>query len=196
MEKKNSGQGSEHDVSEWFVLKGELRFGPFSYADMVRMLQEKVIFGFDFGWHGGLSGWKRISDIADFQESAIRNLVKDPKAKRAIFAERKHSRHPHTGDVIIHDQQNWWKGQAFEISGGGVGIEVENTTLIPGQQIYLHFKPFENFPAFNAIGEIVSKRYVEDIKSASMPLRYGVRFVSVSGTGKEKLFAILEEKSA
>ena len=43
-----------HVISEWFVLKGENRFGPFNYTDLVKMLQQKVVFPFDFIWHAGL----------------------------------------------------------------------------------------------------------------------------------------------
>jgi PilZ domain/GYF domain 2 len=195
-EDKSQGYDPEHDVSEWFVLKGENRFGPFVYSDMIRMLQEKVIFGFDFAWHGGLSGWKRLADIADFQESAIRTLAKDPKTRKAVFSQRKHQRHNHKGELIIHDQQNWWRGEASEISSGGVGVMMDNALLVPGQQVNLHFKPFEKFPTFNALGEVVSKKYVETVNNGTATLRYGVRFVSISGTGKEQLLKLLQDDAA
>ena len=35
---------------EWFVLKGKDRFGPFSYREIIRMLQEKQVFEFDYVW--------------------------------------------------------------------------------------------------------------------------------------------------
>lgn len=186
---------SEHDISEWFVMKGEQRFGPFGYSDMIRMLQEKIIFGFDFAWHGGLSGWKRVSDIADFQESAIRGLLKDRKLAREVFVARKYPRHAHKGKVIIHDQKQWWSGQVSEISAGGVGIHMDNSLAVPGQQIYLHFKPHERFPSFNATGEIVNKKYIEDVKRA-IPLNYGIRFLSVSGAGKDRLLELLKDSAA
>ncbi len=167
---------SEHEISEWYVLKGEHRFGPFGYVDLVRMLQEKVLYGFDFAWHGGLTGWKRISDIGDFQESAIRILIAERKVTRGIFVERRHPRFPHHGPLIVHDQNSWWRGQATEISAGGVGLVMENSMIVPGDQINLHFKPFEQFPSFNATGEVVNKLFSQDIKSTSVPVRYGVRF--------------------
>lgn len=186
---------SEHDISEWYVMKGDQRFGPFEYADMIRMLQEKIIFGFDYAWHSGLSGWRRVNDIADFQESAIRSLLKDKKLAKDIFLARKFPRHAHKGKVVAHDQHDWWSGQVFEISQGGVGIQMENTLVVPGQQIFMHFKPFERFPAFNATGEIVNKKYVENLKGAS-PLTYGVKFVSVSGAGKDRLMELLKDSAA
>lgn len=187
---------SEHVISEWYVLKGEHRFGPFEYVDLVRMLQEKVIYGFDYAWHGGLNDWQRISEITDFQETAIRTLLTDRKVTRGIFIERKHPRLKHSGRLIVHDQNRWWRGQALEISAGGVGLIMENSMVVPGQQLYIHFKPFDKFPAFNANGEIVNKRYSQDVKATSAPIEYGIRFLSVSGTGKDKLLELLGNVAA
>jgi PilZ domain/GYF domain 2 len=185
---------SEHDITEWYVLKGEIRFGPFDYAEVVRMLQDKIVFNFDYGWHAGLSGWKRLVDIAEFQESAIRQFSEN-RASKTVFAERKHPRHAHKGTLIIHDQQNWWHGQAFEISSGGVGVVMNNAMMVPGQKVHLHFKPHGHYPAFNAIGEIVSKKYMDNVKEREAPIQYGVRFLSVSGGDKDKLLNMLKESA-
>lgn len=179
---------------EWFVLKGEERFGPFNYGELVRMLQEKVVFSFDFAWNERLSGWKRIADIVEFQEASIRALANDKKQK-SVLVERRHARHEHTGRVIVHDQKSWWRATATQISSGGAAVTVENSMLVPGSQIVLHFKAHKNFPAFNATAEVVSKKYMENIKDTSAPVEYGVRFLSVSGTGKDELLELLKESA-
>jgi hypothetical protein len=183
------------ETAEWFILKGEYRFGPFSYPDMVRMLQQKIVFGFDFAWHAGLTGWTRMAEITDFHEDAIRTLNLEA-SMNAVFTERKHPRKSHKGKVIVHNQVTWWNGEAFEISAGGVGVTMENAMIVPGTQIYLHFKPYENFPAFNATGEVVSKKYLENVKDKSTPLQYGIRFLTVSGSGKDKLIELLKDSAA
>ena len=187
-------KSNEHDITEWYVLKGENRFGPFQYADVVRMLQEKTVFNFDYGWHSGLSGWKRLADIAEFQEAAIRQYLEESKTKD-VFSERKHPRLHHKGTLIIHDQTNWWRGEAFEISTGGVGVVMNNAMMVPGQKVFMHFKPHDKFPAFNAVGEVVSKKYIENLNKREAPIEYGVRFLSVSGTEKDKLLNILKESA-
>lgn len=184
---------SEHVISEWYVLKGEHRFGPFDYTDLLRMLQEKVIFEFDYAWHGGLTDWQRISEISDFKEQAVRTLISDRKITRGIFIERKHPRFPHHGHLLIHDQKTWWRGQAIEISAGGVGLVMSNSLVIPGQQLQLHFRSFESYPAFNAVGEIVNKRFIQNARGRNFPVQYGFKFLGLSGTGKERLLQILNE---
>ena len=182
--------------TEWFVLKGEERFGPFAYPDLVRMMQQKVVFGFDFAWHDGLSGWKRMSDIVEFQETSVRTFISDKKNVKGVITERKHERFIHTGRVIVHDQSTFWNAQAASISAGGVKITIANSMLVPGQPLHLHFKSHGKFPAFNASGEVASKKYLETIKDPNAPIEYGVRFLNVSGAGKDKLLEMLKDHAA
>lgn len=58
-------------MAEWYILKGENKFGPFSYPDVLKMLQQKVVFEFDFAWHPGLSTWVRIADLDSFKPDNI-----------------------------------------------------------------------------------------------------------------------------
>jgi hypothetical protein len=59
---------------EWYVLKGDNKFGPFSYREVLKMLQEKVAFEFDFAWHPGLSTWVRIADLDAFKPAYISQI--------------------------------------------------------------------------------------------------------------------------
>lgn len=63
-----------HLLVEWYILKGENKFGPFSYADVIKMLQNKVAFEFDFVWHSGLANWVRIADHDAFQPEQISQM--------------------------------------------------------------------------------------------------------------------------
>lgn len=166
-----------HAMDEWFVLKGENKFGPFVYEDVVKMLQQKVVFPFDFIWHGGMDGWKRVAEMAEFTEENIRKLFQSKgKQHKDVFVGRQHKRKQFTGRVIIHDNLTLWKGQGFEISKGGVGISMQNALVVPGQQVFVHFTGQGEFPAFNAVCEVVSKKFVND----SSPVQYGLRFLSLS----------------
>lgn len=163
-------------VAQWFVLKGENRFGPFPYADMVKMLQQKIVFPFDFIWHEGLPNWVRVAEIPEFTESQIRQLHERIKGKDGLFVQRQHKRQKYTGSVIVHDNRSIWRGEGFEISKGGVGVKMRNSLIVPGQELTLHFSALEDWPAFNAVCEVVSKKYVSD----ATPVEYGLRFISMS----------------
>lgn len=172
---------SAHAITEWFVLKGENRFGPFAYVDVVKMLQQKVVFPFDFVWHAGLESWKRAAEIPDFSPDSIRGLLGTAKD---AFTPRKFARRKHGARVLVHDNLSLWNGQTLEISKGGVGITMTNNMVVPGQQVTVHFGSHEGWPAFNAVCEVVSKKFVND----SSPIEYGLRFLSLSQDAQEAFF--------
>ena len=68
----------------------------------------------------------------------------------------------------------------MEVSEGGAGVVMENAMLVPGQELYLHFKPGDGVPPFNAICEVVSKEFVKDLRDRSAPIKYGLKFKSLS----------------
>ena len=166
---------------EWFVLKGENKFGPFAYADVVKMLQQGAIFEFDFIWHDGLDGWGRIAELPDFSKDRLRQLKESSMPEISeVFFRRRFRRVTYGGTILVHDNKKVWKGKAMEISEGGAGVVMENAMIVPGQELYLHFKPGDGVPPFNAICEVVSKEYVSDLRNRTAPIRYGLKFKTLS----------------
>lgn len=178
-------QPDAHSMDEWFLLKGENKFGPFAYEDVVKMLQQKVVFPFDFIWHAGMENWKRVAEMAEFTEENIRKLFNSKgKQHKDVFVGRQFKRQKFNGRVIIHDNLTLWKGEGFEISKGGVGISMKNALVVPGQQVFVHFTGHGEFPAFNAVCEVVSKKFVND----SSPVQYGLRFLSLSQEVQDEFY--------
>lgn len=161
---------------EWYVLKGENRFGPFTYLDVVKMLQQKVVFPFDLTWNAKLENWRRLIELKEFQTDTIRNLFSKSPQTKEVFASRRFPRKPFGGRVIVHDNLTIWKGEGCEISKGGVSINMSNSLVVPGQHVFVHFRQDGNWPAFNAVCEVVSKKFVND----HSPVQYGLRFLSLS----------------
>jgi hypothetical protein len=166
---------------EWFVLKGENKFGPYSYVDVIKMLQQGVIFEFDFAWYQGLDGWKRIAEMSAFSKPNMKMLKETvlPEVSEAFFR-RRYKRVQYGGTVLVHDNKSVWRGVGLEISEGGAGLMMENSMCVPGQQLYLHFKPGDGVPPFNAICEVVSKGFTGDVKNPKASIKYGVKFKTVS----------------
>lgn len=187
----------QHMHVEWYVLKGESKFGPFAFTDVVRMLQEKVVFEFDFVWHQGFETWRRVAEIEAFKPEAIRKLQTTlmPEVSE-VFFRRRHRRTQHGGTLLVHDNQKVWRGQSIEISPGGAGLVMENATLTPGQILHLHFKPCDQVPAFNATCEIVSKKFVNEISDRSSPIRYGVKFTNLHPSAQKLLQEVSKKPDA
>jgi hypothetical protein len=172
---------SEFMKLEWYALKGENKFGPFSYMDIVKMLQQSVIYEFDFAWHPQMDGWKRIAELEAFSKENIKKLKETAVPEiNQVFFRRRHKRVAYGGTILIHDNRQVWKGQAVEISEGGAGVVMENSLVVPGQQLYLHFKPGDQVPPFNAVCEVVSKQYVGAVRDPKASVKYGLKFKTIS----------------
>ncbi len=181
-QRQQSELEEHHKLQEWYILKWDNKYGPFSYLEVVKMLQSKAVFEFDYIWKQGQENWLRIADVPLFEPSQIHNLFEkneDPEIKN-IFFRRRHERKNFNGSIIIHDNERVWKGEAIEISEGGAGIVVHNAMINPGEKIYLHFKPGDSVPPFNAICEVVSKKYSKSLEDRNSPIKYGVRFLKIN----------------
>lgn len=181
---------------EWYILKGENKFGPFAYTDVVRMLQQKAVYEFDFAWYPGLQAWKRVAEFEEFSPKKIKGL-KDTTMKdiEEVFFRRRHRRVSYGGTILVHDNKTVWKGQGVEISAGGAGVVMENAMVVPGQTLYLHFKPGDGVPPFNAICEVVNKRFVDGVREKNAPIRYGLKFVNISQSTQKFLHDFTNRKA-
>lgn len=187
----------ESPKEEWYVLKGDHRYGPFSYNEMLKMLQEKQVFEFDYVWKHPMDTWHRVAELESFHSHKIKELsLSDNPEIQQLFFRRRHSRVEFGGSLIIHDNQKVWHGDGLEISEGGAGIQMNNAMLLPGQKIFVHFKPSDGLPSFNALCEIVNKKYVKGVKNNTQPLFYGVKFISINGEDQQKLKQYTANKAA
>lgn len=166
---------------EWFVLKGENKFGPFAYPDVIKMLQQGAVYEFDFAWHEGMSGWERIAELQDFSKETLQKLKESSMPEISeVFFRRRHRRVRYGGTVLVHDNKKVWKGTGVEISESGAGVIMENAMILPGQELYLHFKPGDGVPPFNAHCEVVSKQYIKNVSDPNSPIKYGLKFKNIN----------------
>lgn len=178
---------SEKVTQEWFVQKGQHRYGPFTYLGVIRALQEKTVYEFDLCWKNGMGEWIRIAEHPDFAQDKIRALTQDAKSEEQVFTQRQHARVGFETEVLVHDNRSVWLGRAYEGSAGGSGLVIENATLVPGQTVLLHFAQRDDLPAFNALCEIVGKKYSKDVRDAKSPVQYSVRFVKLDAQAEARV---------
>ncbi len=176
-------QNTDPENGGWFILHGSSQLGPYSTADLIRMLQTKRLFEYDLVCKSGYTEWKRLGDCEDFSPEKIKNLFsKEHKAKspaegeaELLFFRRRHARTPYNSSVILHNNKQVWKGTSVEISQGGAGVILHSDQLEIGQNVFLHFKPGDDIPPFNAISLLVSRRIMPD-KS----FKYGLKFTNIN----------------
>jgi len=180
--------GGDVTRGQWYVLKGKNRFGPLLYLDLIRMLQDKSVFEYDYVWAQGLEGWKRIAEVQVFSADHIRGLFgSDDDSESKLFHRRSYPRAKYEATIIVHDNANVWKGKTVELSEGGAGVIIDNAMILPGQNVYLHFKPGPLSKSFNVLCEVVSKRYVKGIRDKDAPVVYGIKFININKQDRETI---------
>lgn len=178
---------------EWFILKDGNNYGPFCKLDLVQMLQEKTLFEYNYVWHENLPSWKRVADLEEFSPNNIRALKSSHDSDIAeIFFRRRHVRASYGATLIVHNNKSVFRGEAFEISAGGAGVLIENPNLQPGQSLFLHFQPGDGVPPFNAVCQIVSKQ----CPTEGRPVKYGVKFTTLSQSARESIKTYTSAKAA
>jgi hypothetical protein len=183
---------------EWYVSRGQQKFGPFSYLGIIKALQDKSVFEFDYIWTAGMDNWIRIAEHEKFATETIRSLLKNMTSSPEhveVFAQRKHPRLFLENDVLVHDNSSVSSGRMVEASVGGSGLIVKNSTLVPGQAVNVHFASMQGLPAFNAVGEVVSKKYVRSARDRRAPIHYGIRFVKMDAAAEMRVKNFFKEKT-
>lgn len=195
---------AEEAQEEWYVSRGQQKFGPFSYLGVIKALQDKSVYEFDYVWTSGMESWVRIAEHEKFATETIRSLIKNmhqgamsaSPEQMEVFARRQHPRLAIENDVLVHDNSSVSPGRMVEASVGGSGLIVKNSTLMPGQTVNVHFASMEGLPAFNAIGEVVSKKYVRSARDRRAPIHYGVRFVKMDSMAEARVKNYFKEKTS
>lgn len=189
---------AEAAQEDWYVSRGQQKFGPFSYLGVIKALQDKSVYEFDFIWTVGMESWTRIAEHEKFATETIRSLrgslAKSPDHVE-VFAQRKHLRFLLENDVLVHDNSSVSVGRMVEAGAGGSGVVVKNSALLPGQTVSVHFASIQGLPAFNAIGEIVSKKFVRSARDRRAPIHYGIRFLKMDSEAELRIKNFFKEKT-
>ena len=176
------------DALIWYVSRGQQKFGPFNYFGVLKALQDKSVFEFDYVWKEGTENWVRLAEHELFSQEKVRELLADATPTlAAIFAKRQHERFKIQTEVLVNDNMTMSPGQLVEIGAGGAGLIVKNAKLMPGQLVNIHIASTDGLPAFNAIGEIVSKKFERAVRNTRAPIQYGIRYVKVDRVVEQRV---------
>lgn len=184
------GESPDPSMSDkdWFMLREGKNHGPFCQLEIIQMLQEKSLFEYDFLYHAKLNSWRCIAEIEDFSNENIRKVKESGDSDVSeVFFRRRHARASYTASLIVHNNMKVFRGQALEIGAGGAGVLINSQDLQLGQSLFLHFQPGEGVPPFNAVCQIISKQFVRETSSAEEPVKYGVKFTTLSQSVRDSI---------
>jgi hypothetical protein len=178
--------------NEWHVLKGETKYGPYTYVDMIQMLQNKMLFGFDYAWAPHLETWTTLADLAEFSQDRLSRLAE--KSGTEVFNKRSTDRVYVSIPVVCHDNSRMWTGTCENLSKGGALILMENPILLPGHLVSVHFRVVAgDDTAFNCNAEILTKRLTKQRIQHDTEITYAVKFIQILPSGENQITKWIKE---
>lgn len=182
---------TEHQPEEWFVLKGDHRFGPYEYLELVRLTQEKSLNDWDFVWTKRFPKWVRIAALSEFKPEAIQALRETLSERlggtlNEVFFRRRYARAAFEGSILVHNNQRLFKGKSLEMGAGGISLVLQDGDLSVGDKVHVHIKPSKDTPAFNSSCEVMSRRAVSAGDSRAQ-IVFGIKFLELDDRVKSQI---------
>lgn len=175
-------------ANQWYILRGELKYGPYDYRSLISMLQNGELFDYNYVWSGHLENWTLLGDLQEFSKDRMCRLLESGEDLADAFKERQGPRVNLEVPVYAHNNQSMFDGHTITVSENGALVLLNDPLLLPGQTILMNFRPFELNPqSFNVLCEIVRKNYSKQRLNVKSGLHYAVRFLQVQSPGKNLL---------
>jgi hypothetical protein len=164
-------------MKDWYVLKAQQKFGPYSYEDMVMMKQNRQLYDFDYVWKTGFNVWMPVAHVDELSSTRFLQWLKENPKNSNHLIRRENNRILYTTPLTIHNDISLWKGHSDSLSLNGALLTMNNPFVLPGQNIHIHFESARTTDiAFSLIGEVIGKKYSTQRLKYNSPLQYVVRF--------------------
>lgn len=185
-------------MKEWYIARGNKKYGPYSIDEMIQLRQQRKVFEYDMVWKQGLRQWKALVQTEEFSAHAMAERALKAETC-AVFNRRQWPRVRKEIALFVHNDTNLWQARTLNISMGGALIELNTPYLNPGDQIHIHFQCLDKTEtSFSCIGVITGKRFSSERLRFNSSLQYSVRFDSKDPQADKQLDqwvqSILNEK--
>ncbi|MNK26229.1 PilZ domain protein [compost metagenome] len=182
------GVQTAENVQNWYILRGDMKYGPYEYKSLITMIQNGELYDYNFVWAPHMEQWTLVGDLQEFSKDRLCRLIETKDHLAGAFKDRKSPRLDLVLPVYAHNDHTFFDGHTTSISENGALVLLNDPLLLPGQQILLHFRECEKNPmAFNTLAEIVRKNFSKQRLNVKSGLHYAVRFLHVQDHGKTQL---------
>jgi hypothetical protein len=170
--------------TNWHVLMGDQKYGPYDYKTMIELLQSNQLMDYNYVWAPHLDTWSQIHTLEEFSRDRFKVLLQNDSDLLSAFAKRANPRTETEIPVLGHNNIRFFDGTLVSISEAG-GLCLLNTPLIQlSDKVKLHFKSKDqSSPAFNVEGEIIRKNFSKRRLNSKSGLYYTVRFLDIQTSG-------------
>ncbi len=151
----------------WFLYFNESQHGPFSEDEVVGMTGAGKIDTESFAWKDGMSGWEKISSVAEFKSKFTG--APSSAAASAGSEKRLYSRKPVLAKIMIAEGDKLIVGMARDISIGGMQVLSEFVPSKVGSRLKLNVSAAEltNPPFLPFVAEGLVVRIHDDKRGFS-----------------------------
>lgn len=177
----------------WYVRLNNRESGPYSYLEIISMINNKDIEYESEIVYRGLGGWYKVSEFANFTpeniEKAFDTFDHDPDNMDEIHF-RRSIRIPLSTETLVVANNYFFKAECMDLSTGGCLIKLARGKLKIDQKFIIHFyeNPSLNLPAFNIHCEAVRALSAAKLHEGSAYYDLvGVQFENLKKSDKDKL---------
>jgi len=162
---------------KWFLFQNETQTGPYSEAELKRLVQVGQVMAGAFVWQEAFSDWKVIHEIPAFSAGAAAQVQAQVKPEERRLSPRK----PLVAQIYLTNQKEISNGVCRDISVGGMQVLTDALPGSTGEKIRLNVMPpiSTGLKPFVAQGVIV--RILEDKRGFSF------RFTDINDEAKASI---------
>lgn len=142
------------ETLHWYVKMNNRESGPYSFLEIISMINNKDIEYESEIVYRGLGGWKKVSAFENFSPENIKKAFEafdhDPEDMDEIHF-RRSVRIPVSTETLVILNNYYFKAECVDLSTGGCLLKLSRGKIKVDQKFNLHFyeNPHLNLPAFN-----------------------------------------------
>lgn len=168
---------------KWYYMSSNEPQGPLCHIDLVKKLQDKDIFDYQYVWAPHYEEWKMFCEAEEFSKKYIQwvydNLFE--KNGQFYFNRRNSTRKKVTCEVNGHNSAIFMTGHTESLSMNGCEVEFDYPLLQVHDQITVHcVYPQDLNLHFNALCQVLQKKYTPRKFHQKMKVKYILKFLDKS----------------
>ncbi len=177
----------------WYIQIKTRESGPYSYLEVLSMLENQDIEDSHFITYRSLGAWHQVSNFENFTPENIKDIFSKNNITSDTSTDipfRKSLRVPLSSQVLTILGDYTFKSTCIDLSTGGCLIKLPRGKIKPDSKIKIHFYTNDEIKlsAFNILGEAVRILSAEKLKEGSSYYDLiGVKFKILSNSDKETL---------
>lgn len=193
--KKIINTESDAELKQWYILRGDMKYGPYDYSVIINMLQKGEVQDYNYVWAPHISTWTLLGELPDFARDRLAGLINSRDAIKHSFIIRDFARQDVKVPVYGHNEQYFFDGETSSLSESGALVLLNTPLLVPGQDLVLHFRSGpSNEKPFNVMAQVIRKNFTKQRINVKSGLHYAVRFLQVPTYGQHQIQQLIDNK--